>query len=151
MRLKNIIVFMMISMSKGVFSQSYSIEQLLCAADARTSIGIQQVDVDNKPVPFDCDNIKVVIEGLDYKQEILPGKHGHCPEQVYGFSDRTDFKSLPVTVMNGNQGIYKVTVSRFDDVKIFKDVVIEPDETGCHMKGQLLKVQFDMAQQAKKQ
>ena len=135
----------------SVNAQFKSLNQLLCTADARTSISLQQVDDDWKPVPFDCDNIKVVIDGSDFKREIIPGKYQHCPSKVYGFSNRNDLTSLPVTVMNDNQGIYQVTVSRFDEVSVFKNVKIELDERGCHPIPQKLEVNFDMKKQAKKQ
>lgn len=46
-------------------------------------------------------------------------------------------------------GTYQVTVSRFDEISVFKKVVVPLDQSGCHTVSQLLEVQFDMTKKCK--
>ncbi|MCX7552808.1 hypothetical protein OS175_02860 [Marinicella sp. S1101] len=131
-------------------AQELSLDKLLCTADARNGLAIQQIDSQGNPVPFDCENIHVLILGKDYRNEKLPGRYKHCPNEIYQSFDRNDLISLPVSVMSGNPGIYQVTVRRFDEISVFKDILVEIKEPSCHAVGPTLEVQFDMTKRAKK-
>jgi|GEM_PF-5644603 len=46
-----------------------------CTLVNQSSLVIQQVDENWNPVPFDCANIEVNIEGDDFTKKIMPGKY----------------------------------------------------------------------------
>lgn len=114
----------------------------VCTSDARSSLILQQVDENWNPIPFDCDNTRVLIENDVFKREIKPGEFRWCPAAIYKNTDHKKRISNPVTIMYENPGIYDVTVIRFDQVNQFKDVVIELDEGGCHAQLKRLEVLF---------
>ena len=147
-------IFLSLVFMFTVFStnaQLKSLDQLLCTLQGTPSISIQQVDNDWNPAPFDCQNIIVLIEGEGYKAEIKYGQYSHCPSQVYKKYGHANLINSSVSVMGEKIGVFRVTVSRFNEVSTFKDVKIEQRESGCHTTHQLLEVQFDMTKQAKKQ
>ncbi len=121
-----------------------------CTADSRSSMAIQQVDEDWNPVPFDCENIHILIVSDELTVEHLPGKYDYCPANRYRNSLYSDRMSGPVFVLNDNPGTYQVTIERFDEISVFKDVVVELDESGCYAVGPTLEVYFDMTKQVKK-
>ncbi len=122
----------------------------VCTLDARSSLAIQQVDDDWNPVPFDCENTHILIESDTLTVEHSPGKYDHCPAIWYRNSLHSDRLTEPVFVLYENPGTYQVTVSRFDEINTFKNVVIPVGEDGCHVEQQILEVQFDLTQRAKK-
>ncbi len=122
----------------------------LCTADSRSSMSIQQVDDDWNPVPFDCENTHVLVVSDQLIVEHLPGKYDYCPANRYRNTSHSDRMSGPVFVLNDNPGTYQVTITRFDEVSTFKNVLIAIGEDGCHTIGQTLEVQFDLSKQAKK-
>lgn len=111
-----------------------------CTLVNTSSLVIQQVDENWNPVPFDCDNIKVTIESDDFLKTIKPGKYIDCPY--------LNQKINRMPVLFEKPGTYQVTVSRFDEISVFKQVVVHLDESGCHTVSQLIEVQFDMTKKA---
>ncbi len=111
----------------------------VCNLSGSSGIVIQQVDDDWNIVPFDCENIEVLVTDHAFNNNILPGQFHDCQ---YGVKSS---RLNNVSVLGERPGIYEVVVKRFDEINNFKNVKVEWDETGCDVIGQTLEVNFDMS------
>jgi hypothetical protein len=119
-----------------------------CTASGPSGIYIQQVDKDWTPVTFDCENIEVLVVSDDFENHISPGQFHNCRSIKQG---NNMFSKMPVGVSGERVGSYQVTITRFDEVSNFQNVLVEWDDTGCDVIPHTLEVQFDMSKLAKKQ
>lgn len=120
-----------------------------CDLVARNSgVLIQQVDQDWNPVTFDCANIEVLVVSEDFENHTMPGQIHNCESIKQG---NKMYSLMPVGVSGERAGVNHVTVTRFNEVNQFSHVVIESINSGCDVTSEILEVNFDMTQQAKKQ
>lgn len=136
----NLILLLVFS---GVLDAQF-LQPKLCTLRGSSGILIQQVDEDWNKLPFDCENIEIIIIGQSFEKTIKPGQLYHCK---YGFSQN---KTSMVPILGEQPGIYNVSVKRFEEENFFKGVQVEWDEGGCDVAGQVLEVQFDLSKPAKK-
>lgn len=153
--MRTLIFSLLFFSTSSVYSQLKSLNQFVCTTEARSSLVLQEVNQNWNPIPFDCKNTSVLIigknlNGKEVKKEIKPNQHRWCPAEIYKKTKQASLMSGAVTILYENPGTYDVTVTRFNQVNKFKDVVIEPRENGCHAKLVKLEVMFEDFNKAKK-
>ncbi|VAW47204.1 hypothetical protein MNBD_GAMMA02-570 [hydrothermal vent metagenome] len=136
------IILMMLASSTFVNAQF--LMPKLCTASGSSGILIQQVDEDWNKVPFDCENIEVLITGESFENHSKPGQLYGC-KYKFGNSEAS-----MISILGEQPGTYDVLVKRFDEESYFQSIKVKWDNSGCDVVGQIIEVQFDMTQQARK-
>jgi hypothetical protein len=153
--MRTLIFCLLLFSTSSVYSQLLSLNQFVCTTEARSSLVLQEVNLDWAPIPFDCENTSVLIvgknlNGKEVKKEIKPNQHRWCPAEIYKKTKQASLMSGAVTILYENPGTYDVTITRFDQVNQFKNVVIKRGDDGCHTKMVKLEVMFEDLNKAKK-
>ncbi len=111
----------------------------VCNLVGTSGILLQQVDENWNKIPFDCLNIEVLIISQSYVKSYQPGEIYSCK---YKF-DSSGYSNVPI--LGEQPGVYDIIVKRLDEKNYFQKVVVDWDDSGCDVVGQILEIQFDMS------